>query len=468
LAATGVQDAIRLIQGGERAAAVAVISALLATRPALNDLWLPLANAALGIGEMSLAEAAARNYLAVNKQQTQRLVQYAGVLAETGKLDKALKLVRPQLKKNPDDAALNHFCGTVYQQQGELSLAAKHLRRALKSARLSGASWLTLAAQHRFTENDALLDRLRLLAADFAQTEPFNQVQYHFALGKALLDVSEDDLAFDEFSAGAVLAPGRRNYNAAGEAAYVDAVIAGHAKLPLPRASESEDNPAIFLLGMPRSGTTLLQRILSAARNIADGGEFAGIGVASMDYRRALASGGAPTLDEVHSNYLHVSKERFGGNSRIVDKSINNLYYAGIIAHTFPAAPIILLERNARDVAWSCFRTCFNRGMHWSWALDDIGAHLRAEQRLMEHWKTVMPERLIVVQYERLVREPQQVLPDLFARCGLEFGEHVYNFYQRKSPVMTASVAQVNRALNANSIGSAARVAHRLIQLGDI
>lgn len=256
-------------------------------------------------------------------------------------------------------------------------------------------------------------------------------------------------------------------YNAASEAAYADAIIAGGAKLS-PRASEPRSDRPIFLLGMPRSGTTLLQRILSAHKEVAGGGEFAGMGVATMDFRRAAASGETATLDEVHSTYLHLLNERFGATGKIVDKSINNLYYADIIAGTFSNAPIILLERNARDVAWSCFRTCFNRGMHWSWALADIGAHLRAEQRLIEHWKSIMPERLIIVQYEALVREPRKVLPDLFARCGLEFSEHVYNFYQQKSAVMTASVAQVNKPLHAESISSAARVAHRLQELGDL
>jgi hypothetical protein len=106
--------------------------------------------------------------------------------------------------------------------------------------------------------------------------------------------------------------------------------------------------------------------------------------------------------------------------------------------------------------------------MHWSWALPDIATHIRAERRLMEHWKEVMPERLIVVQYEALVRDPEQLLPDLFARCGLDFNKHVYNFYQRKSPVMTSSVAQVKKPLNADSVGSAQQVIHRLTALGSL
>lgn len=442
---------------------------IVAAGAGLGERWLPFANAALSIGELSLAEAAARSYLALDKGNTQRLVQCAGIIAETGRLEKALKLVRPRLKRSPDDPALNHFCGTVCQQLGDMALAAKHLRVALKCANLSGATWLTLAAQHKFKDGDALLQTLLQLEDAFTRTDAFNRVQYHYAVGKALLDLGQYDRAFDAFAQGAALAPEAKHYNAAGEALRVDATIAAdvaHTRSTMAApAREATDGRAIFLVGLPRSGTTLLQRILAAHRDVAGGGEFAGMGVASMDLLRR-GEHSAAALAEVGANYAHLQKERFGSKGLIVDKSINNSYYVGIIARVFPTAPIILLQRDALDVAWSCFRTCFNRGMHWSWALHDIAAHIRAEQRLLEHWKSAYAERVICVRYEDIVRRPEQVLPDLFDRCGLEFSSNVYNFYQRKGAVTTASVAQVNQPLNDNSVASAQLVAHRMAGLG--
>jgi tetratricopeptide (TPR) repeat protein len=379
-----------------------------------------------------------------------------------------MKLVRPLLKKNPADASLNHFSGTVCQQLGDTQQAAKYLRTALQSAELSGVTWLTLAAQHTFTERDSLFERLRKLGDDFSKTNPLNQLQYHFAYGKALLDQREYDAAFDEYARGARLAPDRETYSASREALLVDSVISRYRRAESPGDASTDNGRAIFLLGLPRSGTTLLQRILSTNRKVVDGGEFAGIGVATMDFRRELDAGGSGIPGDVAASYLHLAKERFGTKGMIVDKSNNNLYYADIIADVFPGAPIILLERNALDVAWSCFRTCFNKGMPWSWALPDIAAHIRAMRHLADHWKSVMPERLVVVQYEAMVSDPERVLPDLFARCGLDFSEHVYNFYQRKGPVTTASVAQVSRPLNAHSIGSAQHVAHRMTALGSL
>lgn len=459
-----VQQLARQIQGGQRAAAADALASIVAAGPELGDSWLQVANMALAIGELSLAESAARSYLAIDKGSIQRLVQCAGVIAETGRLDKALKLVRPRLKRKPDDAALNHFCGTVYQQLGDMALAARHLRTALKSANLSGATWLTLAAQHRFRDGDALLQEMLRLEDAFGRTDAHNQLQYRYALGKALLDLAQYDRAFDAFAAGAALATDASHYNAAGEAQRIDATIAADAASepgPLP---DGDDGRAIFLVGLPRSGTTLLQRILAAHRDVVDGGEFAGMGVASMDFLRRGERGTA-ALSDVATTYAHLRAERFGRKGMIVDKSINNSYYVGLIARAFPAAPIILLERDALDVAWSCFRTCFNRSMPWSWSLQDIAAHIRAEQRLVAHWKSVFAERVICVRYEDIVRRPQQVLPPLFARCGLEFNDNVYNFHRRRGAVTTASVAQVNQPLNDGSVGAARAVAHRMVGL---
>jgi len=443
-----------------------MLATLVADSAPLGDLWLRAANAALTIGELSLAESAARNFLAVNKGQIQRLVQCAGVIAETGKLEKALKLVRPQLRRSPDDPALNHLSGTIYQQLGDMRLAAKHLRIALKGANLSGITWLTLAAQHKFKAGDALLHNLQQLDAAFARTVPTNQLQYQFAIGKALLDLRQYEQAFDAFAKGAELAPDANSYSAAAESLRVDAVIAAHPPGSLSESAPSDaSGQAIFLVGLPRSGTTLLQRILCAHNEVTDGGEFSGMGVATMDSRRR-GDTGADALADVRATYAHLSQERFGAKGRIVDKSINNNYYVGTIASAFPTAPIIILERNVRDVAWSCFRTCFSKGMHWSWRLPDIASHIQAELRLIEHWKKVLPERVRVVQYEQLVRHPDLLLPSLFAHCRLEFNSNVYNFYQRKSAVTTASVAQVNQPLNAHSIDSSRFVAHRMAALG--
>jgi tetratricopeptide (TPR) repeat protein len=468
------QQVLRQIQRGHREAAVSGVATLVRSEAALGDLWLHLAHGALSIGELTLADSAARLFLAVDKSNEQRVLQYAGVLAEAGRFEKALKTIRPRLKQNPSDVSLNHLIGTVYQQLGEPAQAAKHLRTALKGARLSGVTSLTLAAHHTFKDGDTLLDRLLVLQDDFARTDNFNRVQYQYALGKALLDLRQHGKAFEAFAQGASLSPESSQYNAEAESRRVEAVIRANTAAALAAVSSPEKsvNRALFVIGLPRSGTTLLQRILSAHQKVSGGGEFSGMAVASMDWRRRShdnleflgrqQDGGAAALAEMAQIYTHLADERFGSNGLIVDKSISNTYHAGLIAKVFPKAPILVTERNIEDVAWSCFRTCFNRGLNWSWSLDNIASHFRAEKNLLNHWKSVLEDRLIVVKYEELVGGSEQVLPQLFERCGLEFSQNIYRFHQKKTPVTTSSVVQVNQPLNKRAVGSAQHVAEQM------
>jgi len=472
--ATQVQVALQRIRSGNRETAVTEIRKLVDCDAKLADLWMSVAQVALSIGELTLAESCARKFLQVNKAQTRRALYCAGVLAEAGRFAKALDLIRPLLNKSPDDPSLNHLCGTVYQQLGEQRLAATHLQKTLKSAELAGISWLTLAAQHRFSADDPLLKRLIDLRHAFSSSDNVNRLQYQYALGKALLDIQEYDQAFDAFSAGAELAPDAKLYDRRRESEQVDSIIAGNdaRSLAAITSPDIDSSRALFVIGMPRSGTTLLQRILTAHKTVADGGEFSSMGVATMDLRRqSLAScaslsrrldAGAADLANLTRIYAHLMTERFGANGTIVDKSINNSYYVGLIAKAFPTAPIVVVQRNIIDVAWSCFRTCFSKGMIWSWSLDDIAAHLRAETRLLNHWKETLSDRLIIVQYEELVREPQRQLPRLLVECGLDADDNIINFYRQQSPVLTASVAQVNQPLNDKAIGSAKQVIHRM------
>ncbi len=442
----------------------------------LPDAQILTARMALQLGECSQAIGLARAFTLRRPEAADRVLQAAGILAEAGRLEEALELAEPLARRHEGDPSIDHFLGTVQQQLGKRDVAQVHLLKALSAAESSGITWLTLAAQHRFSGDDPLLRRLASLRPAFARLEPARRVPYLFALGKALLDAGDADGAFDAFAEGGSLNPESALYDAGRYRRRADSLIAGNDAASVARVArpKQHDTRAIFVLGMPRSGTTLLQRILTANDAVAAGGEFAGMGVATMDLRRrgletaaalsaAPADVGSAALDEVAAVYTHLLDERFGAAGRIVDKSISNTQFAALIALLFPAAPLILVERNALDVAWSCFRTYFSNGQGWSWTLENISRHLLAETRLAAHWKQVLGDRLIHVSYERLVREPEAEVPALCARCGIDYDVSMLDFYKGgKGAVQTASVAQVREPLNDRSIGAARAVAHRL------
>ena len=463
-----------LIAAGRRADAEVDSTSLVPDRLPDAEI-LAASRMALQLGECSQAIRLARAFARRSPKVMDRVLHAAGILAEAGRLEEALELVEPLARQHGGDPSINHFLGTVQQQLGAQDVVEAQLLKALAAAESSGITWLTLAAQHRFSADDPLFRRLAGLRPAFARLEPARRVPYLFALGKALLDTGDADGAFDAFAEGGSLNPESALYDAGHYRRRADSVITGNDAASVARVVlRKRDTRAIFVLGMPRSGTTLLQRILTANDAVAAGGEFAGMGVATMDIRRrgletaaalsaAPADVGSAALDEVAAVYTHLLDERFGAPGRIVDKSISNTQFAALIALLFPAAPLILVERNALDVAWSCFRTYFSNGQGWSWTLENISRHLLAETRLAAHWKQVLGDRLIHVSYERLVREPEEVVPALCVRCGIDYDESMLAFHKRgKGAVQTASVAQVREPLNDRSIGAARAVAHRL------
>lgn len=462
------------IQSGYRSKTALLIADLLehyGHDDPVGDYWLVVGQAAQRIGELDYAEQAGSRFVDRNKADLKRALLAGGLFAEIGRFHRAIELARPFLKTQPEDPSLNHLLGTVYQQLGEPETALEHLARVLKTAPLSGISWLTLAAQHRFESDDPLLLELQRLGPSMMGTEAPNRCQYHYAYGKALLDIGQHDLAFDEFEKGAILAPGRDRYDLKKEKVSISRIIEGCQGIR-PPGDEQQTNRPIFVVGLPRTGTTLLQRILAAEKTVAGGGEFGGMSVATMDLRRegfdtwaklaTLPDAGSQALQTLADTYLYLLSQRFGEEGRIVDKSITNPRHTGLIAAAFPQAPIILIERDPLDTAWSCFRTCFSQGLHWSWSQKDIAAHFLAEQQLLDHWKSVLAERVIVVKYEEIVSDPAHVLPVLFQRCGLEYSDEILAFHEKKSPTTTASVVQVNKPLTTRAVGAGNALRERM------
>jgi tetratricopeptide (TPR) repeat protein len=472
-----MQQLHRLVATGHRSEAAELLKSLASDPEFPNAHRLQAANAALYIGECSVAIALARAYAKASGQEPLRAVQAGGVLAQAGKLEEARAVVESQLDKFADHPSVNHFLGTVCQQLGELPVAERHLLAGLDAYKVSGITWLTLAAQHDFRRDDPLLQRMLDLRAELDRCDPDRSVPFQFALGKALLDVGEIEGALDAFQQGASGSKESSRYDPERDLRDVARIVDENTREDLDRVPVKRERTAgiIFVVGMPRSGTTLLQRLLVTSGGVAGGGEFAGMGVATMDFRRRgldtakaladLGDRGAEAAQQFAKIYRYLVRERFGGQGIFVDKSIRNTQFAGLFALAFPNSPIVVIERDPVDVAWSCFRTFFSQGQFWSWKPEHIANHIRAEAQLIEHWKKVLPDQIISVRYEDIVRKPLQSLPTVFEWCGIEFDEEVLQFHERHAgAVTTASVAQVSRPLYTDSIGVPQTVLDRLGQ----
>ncbi|WP_339862750.1 sulfotransferase [Paremcibacter congregatus] len=475
-----VDQVLVAFKSQDRDRLVSLLRELKARNANLGADWGKIARIATTIGEVGLALDAAGRYGDSAPVDPQTRLSQAGIMAELGAIGAAISVIKPLTAKKPDNAALFHFLGTAQSQIGDSKASLKNLRRALKIWETSGHTWLTLAALKKFSPSDPELQKLKQLRGVMESTPLKVRAAYLYALAKAFDDTEETDLALAHYAEGATLMRQDRPYDAGRDLNFAHRLIQDFtpAALSTLRPSNVTDNRPIFVLGWPRTGTTLMEQILTSHSNVADGGEINLFQTAimplkgfSVDHAKAYEQrhqGEKNPWQPIAETYLHLISERFGQEQRIIDKSLNNGRFLGLIHHIFPKAPIIWMRRNPEDAAWSCFKTFFNQGLEWSWSFDHIAHHFRAEDELRQHWMTLYPEAILEVPYEELVSTPDDWIPKILTHCGLAYEKKVMTFHKTKRAVLTSSVAQVRKPLTRTSINAAGRYAPYLKPFRDI
>jgi hypothetical protein len=294
---------------------------------------------------------------------------------------------------------------------------------------------------------------------------PSDRAQWFYARGTLLDRLDRTDEAFAAFASGAEIVNAMRPYDGRADLADAAELTREWSGEAIARAAEQVKTPTarpIMVIGLPRSGTTLVEQILVSHSGVAGGGElpFGGILAREMggnSVGKLDAFAAANSADALGRLYLHLGDERFGEGARFVDKNVDNSRTLGLLASVLPEAPIVWLRRDPLDCAWSCFRTYFTEGLEWSWSLADIAEHFRAEDQLYEHWRNVLGDRLLTVSYEALVADPEVEAARILAHAGLEPEAPVGGAHKTRRPVVTASVAQVRQPVYQSSVGAAQR-----------
>jgi hypothetical protein len=285
-----------------------------------------------------------------------------------------------------------------------------------------------------------------------------------YALAKELEDVDQPVEALDALCTANAEHRATLPYAFARDAVVFDAV---EAAWPLPEAaSEAPADAPIFVIGMPRTGTTLVDRILSSHPTVESAGELQAMPLAAkkaagtrtrtvMD-AETIAAAAQADMGAIGRDYLEqASHHRRDPGLRFTDKFPGNYLYAGFIARALPAARIVCLRRNPMDTVLSNFRNLFavsSRYYDYSYDLLDIAAYYVRFDRLMTQWREALPGRLIEVRYEDLVVDQVGETRRLLAHCGLEWSDDCLSFHTSDAPVSTPSAAQVRRPIYRDSV----------------
>lgn len=456
--------AVKALEARDRDGAALFVRSLVEENPPLGDTWGSVSRLASTLGEVSIAVTAARRYMREAPGDRERRLFAGAVMASHGQVENAIETVASAASRYPNDPSLRHFLGTCRAQLGQPSLAIRELRQSLSVQRMAAAAvtWVTLADLKTFAPGDPDLVALQHLIDALKGIDDMQGAAL-FALGKALDDTGDTEGAFQAYDRGAALLATTRPYDAQSARTFVDRMIAGstpahQASLPQSRASSARP---IFVLGAPRSGSTLVEQMLVSHSAVNGGAEV------NLFQRAAMAMGSLlpddqaaftrqPNADSAWTSigeaYLHLLNERFGSDGRVVDKTLNHSRLVGMIASVLPGAKFVWLRREPAATAWSCFKTHFSEGLDWTWSQEAIAGYLRDEDRLHAHWTALMPDAILTVPYECLVTDPNNWVPKILSHCALEMEAATLDFQNTRRAVQTASVSQVRRPLYTDAV----------------
>lgn len=444
---------------GRSAEAAEAYAALLVIRPDLPDTWFNLALMQRAAGRPlealeSYAEALRRRVSGPEEVHLNRAVILSDDL---GRPDEAEVELKAALTLKPDylPALLN--LGNLHEDRGDRPAALSIYGWALKAAR-PGETALPLArlanATKFRTADDPLIGQLRAamtgtgLAAD-------DRAELGFALGRALDEVGEYDAAFDAYAGanGASRAATGARYDRSAQDDFVARAIAAFDR-PEP-APPSAVKPPVFILGMFRSGSTLVERILAAHSGVVSGGELNLLPQLARDipgYPETAATADEATLTQWRATYLDGVRTARGQTGRITDKRPDNFLHVGLIKRLFPDARIIHTVRDPRDVCLSNWFLHLDPSMAWAMDLKDAAHWLKAHDRLTDHWKALWPD-ILTVRYDDLVADFEAQARRILDHCGLDWEPGVLDFHAAEGAVRTASVWQIRESVYRRSSG---------------
>jgi predicted Zn-dependent protease len=389
----------------------------------------------------------------------------AAVLCRIGDYAPAIALYDALLAEYPRNPRVWMSFGHALKTAGEPERAIAAYRRALAMDPAFGEVWWSLAnlKTFRFTDADVAQMEGALARGDLADE---HRLHLEFALGKAREDAREWAASFGHYAKGNALRRAQLRYRADETSAKVAHIRARYTREFFAQRAGSGDPAAdpIFILGLPRAGSTLLEQILSShpqvegtmelpevtsiTHELRDRGLRDGLDEAALPYHAALAALDRDGLRALGARYLERTRiHRHGGAPLFIDKMPNNFMHVGLIHLMLPNAKIVDARRHPLACGFSVFKQHFARGQSFAYDLADIGRYYRDYVALMAHFDAVLPGRVHRVFHERMVEDTEGEVRALLAYCGLPFDDACLRFFENPRAVRTPSAEQVRQPI---------------------
>jgi len=445
--------------------AVREIRNLIKDNPDLGSTWGSVAQLCQSMDDMDAGLVAVRRYVENKPEDAERQGMLSEFLVATGRIQEALDLMVPYGEKFADFPSVHYGIGVMLSRLGRFEEAEQRFSRVLDLQPSFTLAWEQLAQIHEFTPDDPWVER-------YKEAEGFQQLlkdqdkpALFYGLGKLYDDLGQYDQAFINFQKGATIKNKMSPFDRENFMNYTQRLI--NLFTPEKFSQEKEagnlSERPIFIVGIPRSGTTLVDRIISAHSDVVSGGEMPLFNLASLpfDAQKEGQSQDSYMMEEgaswasIGEDYINRLAERFGSDSRITDKTLANYLSVYAILCALPNAKIIYCRRDPVDTAWSNYRTLFGAANLMSYNLDDIALYQNQYRRLMQHWQTLKPGAILEVDYEQLVSDPERNIKRILNYCDLDVEPDCLNPHKSKAAVSTASFKQVRQPIYKSAIGGA-------------
>lgn len=444
---------IRQLQGRVDEA-VACYQRALAIKPEYADAHNNLGNALAKQDRIGDAVTHYERALALKPDWAHAHNNLANALAAQNRIDDAMAHYKRALFLKPDYANAHNNLGNVYKELGQFDDALAHYDRAIAIQPDYAEAYLNRAEIKSFEPDDGDLATLEALAQ--GEDLPADKMPYIlFALAKALDDAGEYARAFDHLRRGNALKRQRIDYQEADALQLfrrISSVFDGSLFQRLPGTGDPSPVP-IFVLGMPRSGSTLIEQILSSHPQIQGAGELTTLEKMEAGYPEDYSALDGSAFERLGESYLAQLPPLAEGKVRIVDKLPGNFLRVGLIRLMLPNAKIIHTLRDPIDTCMSCYSKLFTFGLPFTYDLGELGRYYRAYSELMVHWRSVLPPgAMLDVRYEDVIDDLEGQARRLIDYCALPWDDRCITFHKTTRPVKTASAVQVRQPLFRSSL----------------
>ena len=462
-----------------------------------------LDNLALAVKDLDRLEEAAdllRRALVIESRSDKFHLHYGSVLLDQHKIEEAAAAIERALALNPTNHDAINLMGRVAFERGDLHAAHAHYRRALtlkpdladaynnmgnvlkelgqlaeaESAYLEAIRldpnitgvYVNFADSKKFLPGDPHLAAMEALAAKSEGLSKTDRMQLDFALGKAHADLKDYRRAFKHLLAGNAAKRATISYDEKSVFDLFDRIEAVFTREMIAAKSGGGDHSQlpIFVLGMPRSGTTLIEQIIASHPMVHGAGELQtlndvvlavrGPDGSTIPYPAFVPTINKKALRQLGKSYVDLVRELAPDSDYVTDKMPSNYYFAGLIHLALPNATIIHTVRDPVDTCVSCFSKLFSAEQNHTYDLGELGRYYKRYEQLMAHWRRVLPQgRILDVRYEEVVDDLEKQARRIISHCGLPWDDRCLSFHKTERPVRTASATQVRQPIYKSAVG---------------